>query len=70
MIVDKVTRTFLHLAKAFDSIDHKILLRILEHYGVRGVVYQLKSYRFNRMQYVGTEAKYSSNMCTVETDVA
>ena len=29
----------------------------------------MKSYLSNRMQYVCTDAKYSSNMCTVETRV-
>ena len=58
----------MNLAKAFDSVDRKILLSKLELYGVRGVVYQLtKLYLSNRLQYVRTDAKYSSNMGTVET---
>ena len=40
------------LAKAFDTVDHHILLQKLEHYGIRGIVLQFyQSFLENRKQF-------------------
>ena len=44
---------FLDLSKAFDTLDHDILIYKLQLYGIRGVVFDLfKNYLQNRRQYV------------------
>ena len=60
---------FLDLRKAFDTIDHKILMQKLNHYGFRGNCYTfLKSYYQNRKQYVYLNG-YESDMMVVTNGV-
>ena len=60
---------FVDLQKAFDTVDHQILLAKLNHYGIRGVSNDwFKSYLSNRNQYVSING-YESGLAAINCGV-
>ncbi len=60
---------FLDLIKAFDTVNHQILIQKLEKYGIRGLpLTLLKSYLSNRFQYTVVN-NYKSSLCPVTCGV-
>ena len=79
LLTDKIQRSidndiyscgiFLDLCKAFDIVDHRIMLNKLEYYGIRGVANDwFASDLSNRRQFVsffGTNSDYQTVTCGV-----
>ena len=60
---------FIDLQKAFDTVNHSILINKLEYYGIRGIENTwFKSYLSNRKQFVSTLG-YNSNICDIKHGV-
>ena len=61
--------TFIDLAKAFDTVNHELLLQKLEKYSIRGSILELiKSYLSGRQQKVKIDDK-SSEVKIIDTGV-
>lgn len=69
MLKKLVGGLFLDISKAFDTLDHRILLNKLERYGIRGIVRSIiESYLSNRKQYVAI-GNTKSTMRTIDIGV-
>ena len=59
------SRTFLGFSKAFDTVNHKILINKLENYGICGKnVLWFKSYLSNRKQYLEYKDNFNEQKTT------
>ena len=62
-------RVFIDLSKAYDTVDHQILMKKLEYYGIDGTALEwLKSYLSNRKQYISSQDA-CKNCLTIICDV-
>ena len=68
-----ILAAYLDLSKAFDKVNHTILLWKLHHYfGIRGTALHLiESYLRNRYQYTNVQGHYSNNLkITMATSIS
>ena len=59
---------FINLKKAFDTVNHSILLKMLDHYyGIRGIPLhqRFESYLSNRKQYVSVNGHTSEELFVI-----
>jgi hypothetical protein len=61
---------FMDLSKAYDVLDHKLLLEKLNNYGIRGIAYSwIESYLANRKQYVELNSKKQGKIMSSTRDI-
>ena len=66
---NKALGIYFDLQKAFDTVDHAILLSKLYHYGVRGVLHNwIKNYLCDRQQFTVVN-NVSSTICSINCGV-
>ena len=62
--------TWIDVSKAFDSVNHEILFKKLQNYGIRGVALDFfRDYFQDRVQNVKIGNSWSDNNCTIEHGV-
>ena len=66
---EKSTTVFIDLQKTFDTINHSILLKKMEHYGVRGIALDwFTSYLSDRKKYASVNG-YTSDYLNISCGV-
>ena len=61
---------FVDLQKAFDTVDHQILLTKLNHYGIRGVSTDWFKYHLSNRSHYASINRYESGLAAINCGVA